>query len=55
MALNLPLRICLCGCEVTFIPKRVKQVFYSRACRYRYYNALRKAPEKVCPHCGKAI
>ena len=48
-------RALLCGCGATFIPKRVKQMFYSPACRYRYYNARRKAPEKVCPHCGKAI
>lgn len=55
MALNLPPRICLCGCGKSFTPCRHNQRFYNRECRYRYYNALRKTPEKVCPHCGKAI
>lgn len=55
MALNLPIRTCLCGCGEIFFPKRLLQRFYSPACRYRYYNAQRAAPEKVCPHCGKVI
>ena len=45
MALNLPIRICLCGCGESFFPKRLLHRFYSPACRYRYYSAQRKAPE----------
>ena len=55
MALNLPYIICECGCGQHFLPKRRAQRFYTRACRYRYYSAQRKAPEKTCPHCGKPI
>ena len=55
MALNLPYIICECGCGQHFLPKRRAQRFYNRACRYRYYSAQRKAPEKTCPHCGKPI
>ena len=55
MALDLPMRKCSCGCGESFKPIRHKQKFAHPACRYRYYNALRKAPEKVCPHCGKVI
>jgi hypothetical protein len=55
MALDLPKRICLCGCGELFKPKRHFQRFATRECRYRHYNALRKAPERVCPHCGKTI
>lgn len=46
MALDLPLRKCLCGCGKKFKPKRRGQRFYNRQCRFRYHN--RKAvPEKT--------
>jgi hypothetical protein len=50
---DLPNRLCLCGCGKSFKPIRHKQIFATQECRYRYYNAQRAAPEKVCPHCGK--
>lgn len=58
MTLNLPERICECGCKEFFKPVRRGQKFKTRQCRYRYYNALAQKPppaEKFCPHCGKAI
>lgn len=56
--LNLPERKCLCGCGEIFKPKRRGQRFKTRACRFKYHNSRRPAspaPEKTCPHCGKAI
>ena len=55
MGLNLPKRTCICGCGESFKPIRHKQKFAHPGCRYRYYNALRAAAKKVCPHCGKVI
>ena len=57
MALDLPLKKCLCGCGKTFKPKRRGQRFFNRQCRFRYHNRKPASPppEKVCPHCGKVI
>jgi hypothetical protein len=47
MSLNLPYRICECGCGESFKPVRHKQKFYTRTCRYRYYNAVQRRATKA--------
>jgi len=50
MALNLPERLCECGCLRLFKPKREGQRFYSPACRSRWHMK-----HQQCPHCGRWI